>query len=94
MMKILIQVDGVLDPFLVDFLPEISVAVEQADRDKVQVEVAGRFAMIAGEDAETTGVIRHRFVKTELGGEIGHRLLDGAARPGFSVGVFARRDIF
>src|SRR2546423_13628030 len=41
MMKILIETDGVLDSVLVDFLPEISVAIEQADRDKLQVEVAG-----------------------------------------------------
>ena len=41
MMKILIQTDGVLDAVLVDFLPEISVAVEEADGDEIQVEVAG-----------------------------------------------------
>src|SRR5438309_278121 len=41
MMKVLIKTDGVLDPVLVDFLPEISVSIEQADRDKIQVEVAG-----------------------------------------------------
>ena len=41
MMKILIETDRVLDPVLVDFLPEISVSIEQADGDKIQVEVAG-----------------------------------------------------
>ena len=41
MMKVLIETDGVLDPVLVDFLPEISVSIEQADGDKIQVEVAG-----------------------------------------------------
>jgi len=41
MMKVLIETDGVLDPVLVDFLPEISVSIEQADGNKIQVEVAG-----------------------------------------------------
>src|SRR5438128_8149104 len=41
MMKILIETDRVLNSVLVDFLPEISVSIEQADRDKIQVEVAG-----------------------------------------------------
>ena len=41
MMKILIETDRVLNPVLVDFLPEISVSIEQADGDKIQVEVAG-----------------------------------------------------
>ena len=41
MMKILIETDGVLDPVLVDFLPEISVSIEEADGDEIQVEVAG-----------------------------------------------------
>src|SRR5437660_5287122 len=40
-MKILIETDRVLDPVLVDFLSEISVSIEQADGDKIQVEVAG-----------------------------------------------------
>ena len=59
MMKILIETDGVLDPVLVDFLSEISVAIEQADGDKIEVEVAGGFAMVAGENAETAGIIRN-----------------------------------
>ena len=41
MMKVLIETDRVLDPVLVDFLPEISVPIEQADGDKIQVEIAG-----------------------------------------------------
>ncbi len=49
--------------------------------------------MIARENAEAAGIIRDRFVKTELGGEIGDRFFDGAAVTGFSVGVFARQII-
>ena len=67
MMKILVQTDGVLHAVLVDLLFEVAVPVEQSDRDEIQVEIAGRFAMIAGENAEAAGVIRNRFVKTELG---------------------------
>src|SRR5205823_8470339 len=82
MMKILIEADRVLDSVLVDFLPEISVSVEQADGDKVQIAVAGRFAMIAGENAETAGIIRDGFVESKFGGEIRHRFLDDRAGTG------------
>ena len=58
-MKTLIQTDGVLDAVLVDFLPEISVAVEEADGDEIEVEVAGGFAMVTGENAETAGIVRN-----------------------------------
>ncbi len=44
--------------------------------------------MVSGENAKAAGVIRDRFVKAELGREIGDRLLDRAARARFSVGVF------
>src|SRR5438874_5831805 len=57
MMKVLIKTDRVLDSVLVDFLPEISVPIEQPDGDKVQIEIAGRFAMVAGENAEAAGII-------------------------------------
>ncbi len=88
--KILIQADGVLDAVLVDLLFEIAVPIEQSDRDEIQIEIAGRLAMIAGQNAEAAGIIRNRFVETELGREIGDRLLDRAARAGLSVGVFPR----
>src|SRR5207248_1537003 len=37
-MEILIQVYGVLDAVLINFLPKITVAIQQADRDKLQVQ--------------------------------------------------------
>ncbi len=89
-MEILVQADRFLHAVLVDLLIEISVSIEQADGDEIEVEVAGGFAMIAGENAETAGVIRDRFVKAELGGEIGDRFLERAAGAGFSVGILAR----
>jgi hypothetical protein len=66
-MEILVQADGVLNAILVDLLFEIAVAIEQPDRDKIQVEIAGRFTMVARENAETAGVIRDRFVEAKLG---------------------------
>ena len=41
MMKILVQVDRMLDAILVDLLFEIAVPVKQSDRDEIQVEIAG-----------------------------------------------------
>ena len=43
-----------------------------------------------GQNAETAGVIRDRFVEAEFRGEIGDRLLNRAACAGFPVGVLAR----
>ena len=81
MMKILVQTDGVLHTFLVDLLSEITVAVKQSDSDEVQIEIAGRFAMVTGKNAEAAGVIWNRFVKTELGGKIGDRFFSCAPAP-------------
>ena len=56
-MKILVEADRLLHAVLVDLLPEIAVPIKQTDRDEVQIEIAGRFAMIAGENAEAAGII-------------------------------------
>ena len=55
----------------VDRLLEIAFAVEQADADEAEAEVAGGFGVVAGEDAQAAGGDRQRFVEAELGGEIG-----------------------
>src|SRR4029453_4668182 len=39
-MKILVEADRLLRAVFVDFLPKISVTIEQADRDEVQAEIA------------------------------------------------------
>ena len=93
MMKVLIQTDRLLNAILVDLLFEIAVPIQQTDRDEIQIEIAGRFAMVAGENAETAGIIRDRFVKTELCRKIGDRFLDRAAGSGFPVGILAREII-
>src|SRR5437868_14902189 len=95
MVKILVEIDRVLHPVLVDLLPEVAVAIEQTDSDKLEVKVAGRFAMIACEDAQAARIIRHRFMKTKLGGEIGHRFFHFLPHAGCAVGsaplqVFAK----
>jgi hypothetical protein len=56
--KILVQVNCCLNAVLIDLLPEIAVAIEQTNRHKIQIEIARRFAMIAGQNAEAAGVIR------------------------------------
>ena len=40
-MEILVEIDGVLQAVLVDFLFEIAVPIKQSDSDEVDVEVAG-----------------------------------------------------
>ncbi len=89
MMKVLVQVDGLLLAVLVDLLAEISVAIKQPDGDKIQIEIAGRFAVVAGQDSQTTGIVGHRFVEAELRGKIGNRFLDRTPGAGLSVCVLA-----
>ena len=48
---------------------------------KSQIQIARGFAMIARENAKAAGIIRNRFVKAELSGEISDRFLDFAAVP-------------
>ena len=48
-----------LNTVLVDFLPKISMPIEETDGDKIEVEVAGGFAMVTGENAETAGIVRN-----------------------------------
>ena len=91
MIKVLIEINRFLNAFLIDLLSEIAVPIEQTDRNEIQIEIAGRFAMVAGKDAQATGVIRDRFVETEFGGKIGNRIFDCAASARFSVGIVASK---
>src|SRR5438552_17799758 len=45
--------------------------------------------MIAGENAETAGIIRDRFVESKFGREIGHWFLQDRAVPVFPISVLA-----
>jgi hypothetical protein len=73
----------------IDLLFEISVTIEQADGDEVEIEIAGRFAVIARENAKAAGIIRNRFVKAELSGEISDRFLDFAGGTDLTIGVLS-----
>src|SRR6476620_3067976 len=57
--KILVQVNRCLNAVLIDLLPEIAVAIKQTYRNKIQIKIARRFAMVAGQNAEAAGVIRN-----------------------------------
>ena len=90
MVEILVQADGFLDPVPVDLLLEVAVPIEETDRDEVQVEVTGGFAMIARENAEAAGVVGDRFMETELSGEIGNG--PGEDAGGLAVDLFELRE--
>ena len=59
MIKILVQINRRLNAVLIDLLPEIAVSIEQTNRNEIQIKIARRFAMVAGQNAETAGVIRN-----------------------------------
>ena len=49
------------------------MAVEEADADEREAEVAGRLEVVAGEDAEAAGVLGQGLGDAELGREVGDR---------------------
>src|SRR5439155_1501154 len=57
MIKILIEINGFLTAFLIDLLAEIGVPIQQTNRNEIQIEITGRCAMVASEDAKAAGVI-------------------------------------
>jgi len=65
-------VDLVLVAAVVDALAAEALAVEQADADEGQPEIAGGLEVIAGEDAEAARVDRQALGQAELQREVGH----------------------
>ena len=59
MIKILVQINRGLNAVLIDLLSEISVSVEQANGSEIEIEIARGLAMVAGENAQATGVVRN-----------------------------------
>jgi hypothetical protein len=55
---------------MVQVLPEITLVVEQADRDERHAQVAGGLDMVARQHAQAARVDGHRLVDAELGREI------------------------
>ena len=58
----------------IDGLGEIPLAVEQADGNERDPQVAGGLAVVAGEDAEAAGINREALVKTKLRAKIGDQI--------------------
>ena len=54
-------------------LPEISLAVKQADADQRNAQIGGALDVIAGQHAQAAGIFRNRYVQAEFGGEVRHR---------------------
>src|SRR5436190_1545841 len=75
--------------FFINLLLEVTMAVEQSYRDKIQIQIAGRFAMVARENSEATRVVGNRLVKTELSRKISHWPINRSTVTGLSVGVFS-----
>ena len=55
-------------------LHEVAGAVEQADADDRDAEIAGRLQVVAGEDAEAAAVLRQGLGDAEFGREVRDRL--------------------
>ncbi|MCY1395836.1 hypothetical protein D9M71_107900 [compost metagenome] len=97
--EVRVVVGGLLASFGIQFLVEIAFPVEQADADEGQAHVAGRLAVVAGENAEAAGIDRQALVQAEFGAEIGDQVvfLEGLAGyvphvwP-FVIAVVARED--
>ena len=62
---------GELIAVAVDALGEVALAVEHAYGDEGQSQVAGRLAVVTGEDAQAAGVDGQTLVEAELRAEIG-----------------------
>ena len=58
----------------VEPLAEVALGVQQADGDEWQAEIRGRLQVVAGENPETTAVLRQCLGEPELGGEVGDEL--------------------
>ena len=75
---------------LVEPLPEVAAAVEEADADERDAELGGRLQVVAREDAEAAGVRRQHLVEAELGREVGDEHVVAAVvllPPGDALGL-------
>ena len=71
--EIEIRVEVLMQPLRIDGLLEIPAAIHQADAEEGESEIAGRLAVVAGQDTEAAGVDPDAAVPAVLGGEIGDR---------------------
>src|SRR5215469_4921256 len=84
MVEVLVQAHRLLPTVLVDLLLKISMAVQQRYRAEIEIKVARGLAMVARENSETAGIIRHRLVEPELRRKIGDAW---SGDPEFSISV-------
>src|SRR5208283_4212008 len=56
----------------IEALAEISLAIEKADADEGDPEIGSALDVIAGQNAQSTGINGERFMHAEFGGEISH----------------------
>ncbi|MNN02623.1 hypothetical protein D3C81_1152890 [compost metagenome] len=73
--EVRVMVGRLLTPLGIQLLVKVAFLVEQADADEGQAHVAGRLAVVAGQDAEPAGIDRQAFVQAELGAEIGDQVV-------------------
>ena len=75
--EIVIGIAFLLPAVGIQILPEVALLIEQADADQREVQIAGGFQMIAGEDAQAAGIDGQALGEAVLGGEIGDQLAVG-----------------
>ena len=70
-MKIVDLVKVLLPAVHVQVLLEIAQLVEQPDAVEIEVQVAGRLDVVAGQDAQAAGINGQRVAQAVFGGKIG-----------------------
>ena len=70
---VILVVAVLLPPVGAEALVEVALHVHEPDADQRDADVAGGLAVVAGQDAETAGVDRHRAVQPEFGAEVRDR---------------------
>ncbi len=62
-----------LPPLVVQVLPEVALAIEQADADERNAEVGGALDVVSSQHAQAAGVNGQGLVQAELSGKVGDR---------------------
>ena len=73
LIDIRLEVFFLLPAVAIQALPEVALAIKQADADQRNTQVGCALDVIAGENAQSAGIYRNRLVQSEFRGEIGHR---------------------
>ncbi len=73
----------------IQILPKVAVLIQKRHADERKVEVARRFQVVAGEDAEAAGINRKALGQTVFRGEVGDEFSTFATGRPLHVGVIA-----